>query len=73
MAATRYFGGPVDGSAGRPDMQREVQYRHVPFIDEISPECEEFSNDNRVLVNDRLVPAKADGPDQLAKGRNIRY
>ena len=53
---------------------------HVPFIDEISPEWltatqksrsellitgENFSNENLVLINDRLVPAKAEGGDQL--------
>ena len=53
----------------------------VPFIDEISPESvavsqrngselaitgENFSKDNLVLINDRLVPAKSQGKDQLA-------
>jgi imidazolonepropionase-like amidohydrolase len=53
---------------------------HIPFIDEISPEWltatqksrseilitgENFSNENLVLINDRLLPAKAEGGDQL--------
>jgi hypothetical protein len=53
---------------------------HIPFIDEISPEWltasqktrseliitgENFSNENLVLINDRLVPAKMEGADQL--------
>jgi hypothetical protein len=53
---------------------------HIPFIDEIYPEWltesqksrseliitgENFSNENLVLINDRLVPAKTEGTDQL--------
>jgi hypothetical protein len=52
----------------------------IPFIDEIYPEWltpaqksraellitgENFSNENLVLINDRLISAKAEGGDQL--------